>query len=95
MNYIGPKHSVIAGFRSVVSHGLRYHGLEHAAGKLKYIPILRVAMGCRDNLFQLCGAIAGLELAAVIVRGFAAHAGGEQESSIMPVLYLHAENAVI
>jgi hypothetical protein len=65
---------VIAGFRSVVSHGLRYHGLEHAAGKLKYIPILQVVMECR-RVFQLSGAIAGLELAAVIVRGSDVDAG--------------------
>jgi hypothetical protein len=47
------------------------------------------------SLFQLCGPIAGSETAAVIVRGFDVDAGGGQESSIMPVLYLRAESAAI
>jgi hypothetical protein len=49
----------------------------------------------RSSLFELYGPVAGSETAADIVRGFNVDAGGGQESSIMPVLYLRAENAAI
>jgi hypothetical protein len=47
----------------------------------------------RGSLFQLYGAIAGSDTAAVIARGFDVNAVGGQESCITPALHLRAGSA--